>query len=75
MSEQAKPSKRKNLRLWLGIAAALVILVVIAQNTAQVETRILFMSITMPRALLLATMLAFGFVLGVLAPRRNKPAA
>lgn len=75
MSEQAKPSKLKGVRLWLGIAAALVILVVIFQNTAQVETRILFMSITMPLALLLATMLAFGFVLGVLVPQRRKPAA
>lgn len=74
MSEQAKPSKMKSVRLWLGIAAAIVLLVVIAQNTAQVETRILFMSITMPRALLLTMMLAFGFVLGVVARRRPKPA-
>ena len=41
-------------------------LIIVLQNTAAVETRILFITITMPRAVLLLTTTAIGFALGVL---------
>lgn len=72
MAEQERAGIARSPRFWLSLAAAVVVLIVILQNTARVETRILFMSVTMPRALLLAVMLAFGFVLGVVATRRRK---
>lgn len=57
---------KKNLKpIIIGIAAVLV-LIVILQNTTQVDTRILFLTITMPRALLLAVVAALGFLAGLL---------
>jgi uncharacterized integral membrane protein len=48
--------------------AVLIILgvIIILQNTQPVETRILFMTITMPRAILLMGTTLIGFALGVL---------
>jgi putative membrane protein len=48
--------------------AVLVIVgvLIILQNTQPVETRILFMTITMPRAILLMGTTLIGFALGVL---------
>jgi uncharacterized integral membrane protein len=48
--------------------AVLVILgvIIILQNTQPIETRILFMTITMPRAILLMGTTLIGFALGVL---------
>lgn len=57
---------------------ALLVVVVILQNTASVETRFLFVTMTMPRAVLLFLMLAIGFFLGLLfsfttAPKKDAP--
>ena len=58
------------------VVLALLGVVVILQNTAPVETRILFFSITMPRAILLVGTTLIGFALGVLVSfsfqRQNK---
>ncbi|MBW2501809.1 MAG: LapA family protein [Deltaproteobacteria bacterium] len=40
--------------------------IIILQNTEPVETRLLFMSITMPRAILLMGTTLIGFALGLL---------
>jgi uncharacterized integral membrane protein len=40
--------------------------IIILQNTQPVETKILFMTITMPRAVLLMATTLIGFALGVL---------
>jgi uncharacterized integral membrane protein len=48
------------------IAAAVVILILIMQNTEPVETRLLFVTVTMPRALLLVITTALGFAGGVI---------
>jgi len=52
----------------VGIAVALAILIgiVIFQNTEPVETRLLIMKVTMPRAGLLAVTLLIGIVSGIL---------
>jgi len=48
------------------LVLAILCLIIALQNTATVETRILFITITMPRAVLLLTTTAIGFALGVL---------
>jgi uncharacterized integral membrane protein len=47
---------------------ALLIVIVILQNTEAVETRLLFVTVTMPRALLLMITLVVGFAIGIIAP-------
>jgi uncharacterized integral membrane protein len=64
---------------WKLVAVAIVAIlaiVVVAQNTQAVETRLLFVTVIMPRAILLLITLLVGFVLGVLAAGRiaRKPA-
>jgi uncharacterized integral membrane protein len=49
---------------------AILAIVVVAQNTQAVETRLLFVTVVMPRAILLLITLLAGFVLGVLAAGR-----
>lgn len=45
--------------------AALLVLIVVLQNTQSVETKILFFTIIMPRAALLFGALVVGFIVGV----------
>jgi putative membrane protein len=49
----------------IGILALLGVIIIL-QNTAPVETKLLFLSITMPRAILLMATTLIGFALGVL---------
>ena len=51
----------------VGIAViVLIVLVVVLQNTQAVETKLLFLTVTMPRAALLFGTLIIGFAIGVL---------
>ena len=56
---------------------ALLGVIIILQNTAPVETKLLFLTITMPRAILLMGTTLIGFALGVLVSfffqRKEKP--
>ena len=47
-------------------ALALVVVVVVFQNTQAVETKLLFLTLTLPNAALLFGTLIIGFVIGVL---------
>lgn len=47
------------------VILALIILIVVLQNTESVDTKILFITMTMPRAALLFGTLIVGFVLGI----------
>lgn len=49
---------------------ALVVLIVVLQNTQTVDTRVLFMTVSMPRAALLFGALVVGFILGIFAAGR-----
>lgn len=49
---------------------ALLALIVIFQNTAPMETRVLFITLTMPRAALLIGTALVGFIVGVLVAKR-----
>lgn len=67
----------KHARIITLIVILIVAIIAIAQNTASEETRFLFFTITMPRAVLLLITLLIGFVLGLFAatyissPRRR----
>jgi len=63
------------VKTWKLITLAILLvlsLIVIIQNTAIVETRILFITFQMPRALLLFITLFIGFILGVLVALWNR---
>jgi len=58
------------------IAILLVLIVIVTlQNTETVDTKVLFMTLSMPRALLLFITLAVGVVIGLLAGNRSRRAA
>ena len=57
-------------KILIACVLAIFILIVVLQNTESVETRVLFTSITMPRAALLFGTLVIGFALGVLTAGR-----
>lgn len=61
----------RNLKL-IGIAVlSLLALLIILQNTEQVQTKILFMSIQMPLAFLLFLTALLGFLVGILVSLRT----
>jgi uncharacterized integral membrane protein len=55
------------LKLVAIAVVSLVVLIVVLQNTQAVETNLLFLTVTMPRAALLFGTLIIGFAIGVLA--------
>ena len=57
----------ERFKLVLGVVIALLALIIVLQNTETVETRLLFITISMPRAVLLFGTTLIGFALGVLA--------
>ncbi|MEM7316988.1 MAG: LapA family protein [Planctomycetota bacterium] len=48
------------------VVGAIVLLIIVLQNTEVVETKLLFVTLSMPRAVLLFSTTAIGFVLGLL---------
>lgn len=66
---------------WISIAIVVILVIIIVlQNLAPAETKILFMTIEMPRAALLFGTLAVGYLAGMVIGnpfrylRRRKPA-
>jgi len=55
------------VKIIVAVIAAVLTIIVIAQNTAVVETRILLTTISMPRAVLLMMTFGAGVVVGLLA--------
>jgi uncharacterized integral membrane protein len=76
MTEEVKaeakrgPSVMQRLKIVALAVLALLVLIVILQNTEAVETKILFATITVPKAVLLFGILIIGFILGVMAANR-----
>jgi len=54
------------VRLIVAVVLALLVVIIIFQNTEPVETRILFATITMPRAVLLLVTTVIGFASGII---------
>jgi len=57
----------KKVKLILIIIISILALVVFLQNTKAVETKLLFLTITMPRVLLLMLTFIMGFIGGLIA--------
>lgn len=67
------PAKRRPpVRVIVVAVLAILSLVLVLQNTEAVETRILFATIEMPRAILLAITFLLGIIVGLLIPFLRK---
>lgn len=55
----------KKVKAVIAIVLVLLVLIMILQNTQAVETRLLFLTVTMPKALLIILALLVGIALGV----------
>ena len=62
----------KNTKQIAAIVAGILAVIVIVQNTATVETHILWITISMPRAILLALTFALGVLSGILFSMRRR---
>lgn len=66
----------KKIKIAAVVVALILVGIVLLQNTESMETRILFMTITMPRALLIASSFllggAVGVILAYLLVKKNK---
>jgi len=56
----------KKVKAVIIIVLTLVVLIVVLQNTQAVETRLLFLTVTMPKAILIILTLLIGFAIGVI---------
>lgn len=62
-------ARQINPRIIVAVLLLGLVVVVVLQNTEPVDTRFLFATVSMPRALLLVLTLLAGFALGLLAAR------
>jgi uncharacterized integral membrane protein len=75
MSEQDSqpnrgPSLIQKLKI-VGVAViAILVLIIVLQNTEAVDTKLLFVTVTMPRAVLLFGALIVGFIVGIVVCNR-----
>lgn len=70
MSETTSPSLLTKLKI-AGIAViGILVLIIVLQNTEAVETKILFATLTVPRAVLLFGTMIVGYVLGIFTTAR-----
>jgi len=65
MNESTKSDPKAIAKIIAAIVFVLLILIVILQNTEEVETKLLFITMDMPRALLLFINLLIGYLLGI----------
>ena len=56
----------KKVKLIVIIVISILAFIIFLQNTESVETRILFMKVSMPRAILLISTFLVGFVAGLI---------
>ncbi|MHC4622439.1 MAG: LapA family protein [Planctomycetota bacterium] len=57
----------KKVKIVVAVVVSLLALIVVLQNTETVETRLLLLTIAMPRALLLIVTFLVGFAIGVIS--------
>ena len=60
----------KRIKIAVAAVVAILAIIVIFQNTEVVETRLLFITVGMPRALLLIVTLLLGVLLGLMTAVR-----
>ena len=56
----------RKFKMTVIIVVSLLVLIIVLQNTQSVETKLLFVTITMPRAFLLFLTFLFGFIVGTI---------
>jgi len=56
----------KKAKITIAVVISLLTLILILQNTQAVETKLLFMTVTMPRALLLLVTFVIGLAAGLI---------
>lgn len=61
----------QKIKVVLAIILAILMLIVVLQNTEQIQTNILFISIKMPLAALLFVTAMIGFLIGLLVASRR----
>ena len=64
----SNPRTRRAVHVSCGPALVVMAAIVSWQNWGEVETPILFMTVSMPRSLFILSTLATGFLLGLLTP-------
>lgn len=57
---------RSKVKLGFAVASVIIAIILVLQNTESVETKILFVTVVMPRAVLLLITFLLGFCLGLL---------
>ena len=57
----------KKAKLVIVLVLVAIVAIIVLQNTASIETRVLWYSITMPRAVLIFVTSLVGFAAGVIA--------
>lgn len=57
---------RKKVQIILIAVLAVLVIIILAQNLETAQTKLLFVTVEMPRAVLLLITLVIGFVLGML---------
>ncbi len=56
----------KKFKLIIVVIVSILALIIFLQNTESVQTKLLFMTVAMPRALLLISTFLIGFVAGII---------
>ena len=62
--ENIKNIKNIKIKIFVIVFVLLLVFIVVLQNTQSVETKVLFMTITTPRAFLIFLTFILGFILG-----------
>jgi uncharacterized integral membrane protein len=60
---------KRKIQIAAGAIIAILVVIIVLQNTETVETKLLFATISMPRAAMLFGTLVIGFVVGALTSR------
>jgi putative membrane protein len=63
---KSKGSTMVTIKVIVFLVLLIIVFIIVLQNTEAVETKLLFATVTMPRALLLFTTTIIGFAAGVL---------
>lgn len=62
----SKMSYRRAFKIAIPVILAILLVTVVLQNREEVETHLVFFTITMPQAALLGVLLVSGYLLGIL---------
>ena len=64
----------RRTKIWLTVIVPILVAIVVLQNTETVETDLLFVKVSLPRALLFLVAILVGFVIGLVLGGRIRRA-